>query len=343
LIESYSQIGLLEIGAEASTVDAAVVEYPMGPAFDVSYALNPDSVLLPLARSWGLTSAIVAPRSGNDLFAGWGALLQLGPGATLQAGLSAPRLALFGNMGTSASVFVGGSRAALLVKLRQSLKAARRYNASRYVADERGYTSADMAALKVWLSSGTPLALQVDQAHQISQALVLARELRFPLIIIGGAEAWKVANELAAADVPVVIDPMENIPLGFDRLGARLDNAALLHQAGVRIAFTAENSHNAAWIRQGAGIAVANGLPFDVALAAITATPAAIWGLENLGSLARGKRADLVIWSGDPLEVTSHAERVMIGGQWQSLATRAGRLRDRYRDLSNTTTPYGYR
>ena len=175
------------------------------------------------------------------------------------------------------------------------------------------------------------------------QAIKLAQDFKFPLIIVSGAEAWKVAPQLAAADVPVVLDAMANIPIDFDALGARLENAALLHKAGVRIALTSENTHNAGWIRQGGGVAVANGLPFSAALDAITSGPAKIWGLTDRGELARGKVADLVVWSGDPLEVTTHAERVMIDGNWTSLETRQSRLLERYRDLSNKVTPYGYR
>ena len=109
------------------------------------------------------------------------------------------------------------------------------------------------------------------------------------------------------------------------------------------IAFRSENTHNASWIRQGGGIAVANGLPYEAALAAITHNPAAIWGLDDRGSLTKGKTADLVIWSGDPLEVTTHAERVMIDGQWMELDNRQDRLLERYRDLSNDATTFGYR
>ena len=143
--------------------------------------------------------------------------------------------------------------------------------------------------------------------------------------------------------MPVVLAALDNIPTDFDRLGARLDNAVLLHNAGVQIAFRSENTHNAGWIRQGGGIAVANGLPYEAALAAMTRGPATIWGLEDRGSLAKGKTADLVIWSGDPLEVTTLAERVMIDGQWMELDNRQDRLLERYRDLSNDATPFGYR
>jgi imidazolonepropionase-like amidohydrolase len=157
-------------------------------------------------------------------------------------------------------------------------------------------------------------------------------------VIVGGAQAWQVAGQLAAARVPVVLDPLVNLPGSFDQLGASLENAARLHAAGVRIAFTNLNdgTHNARKVRQAAGVAVANGLPWDAALAALTASPAEIFGLgKDYGRIAPGYAADLVLWSGDPLEVTTFAEQVWIEGRPQSMRSRQTELRDRYRPRTN--------
>jgi len=343
LIVSDSQLGVVEIGAESTTRDSAVEEFSMGPAFELRYALNPASVLFGTTRASGITTAVVSPRAANDPLAGTGLAISLRNTLDPSALILSDRLAMFGGVGPKHANYVGGSRGALVVRLREALAAAKRYNPTRYTADDNGYTSSDMAALKRWLSSGAPLALEVNQASQILQAIALADEFDLKLIVIGGVEGWKVARELAAADVPVVLDPMDNIPVDFDRLGARLDNAALLHKAGVVIAFRSENTHNAGWIRQGGGIAVANGLPFEAAITAITSAPAQIWGLKKRGAVTRGNVADLVLWSGDPLEVTTHAERVMIDGVWMSLDSRQERLLERYRDIGNTVTPFGFR
>ena len=340
LIDSVSQLGLVEISMVANSNDARVSDFPMGPGFDVQYALNSRSQLFPVARWAGVTRSIVAPQTGVDPLAGFGAAV-----STLAGGpaLMKAQIALFGDIGTTGAGFTGGSRAALLVRLRASLAAARRFNAGQTHSEPGEYSRSDLLALKSWLASRTPLALHVNQASQIEQALALARDFRLPLIVLGGAEAWRVAPALAAAEVPVVLEPMANLPAGFDRLGARLDNAALLHRAGVRIALSAGETHNPPWLRQGAGVAAANGLPYGAALDAITRAPAEIWRLDRLGVLEPGARADLVVWSGDPLEVMSHAQRVMSDGVWQPTATRAERLRERYRDLSDQAVPFGFR
>src|SRR5690606_3863776 len=152
--------------------------------------------------------------------------------------------------------------------------------------------------------------------------------------IHGGAEAWLVADDLARADIPVIVDPFTNLPDRFERLAARADNAALLHRAGVRIAIAPApgtvDAHPARPVLQLAGNAVANGLPWDAAFAAVSRGPAEIFGAPNLGRLERNYLADVVIWDGDPLEVMAAPVAVFIEGQEQPLSSRQTRLRDRY-------------
>jgi imidazolonepropionase-like amidohydrolase len=134
--------------------------------------------------------------------------------------------------------------------------------------------------------------------------------------------------------VPVILNALDNLPASFDRLGARLDNAKLLHQAGVRIAFSIGDGHMARKNRQLAGIAVAHGLPWEAALAAITSGAADIFGIgAGHGRIERGQAADLVLWSGDPLEVTSVAEQVWIAGRAIEMRSRQTELAERYLDL----------
>jgi imidazolonepropionase-like amidohydrolase len=350
LIESMSQLGLVEISGEGTTVDGRVRTINMGsdvpaerfrsgPGFDIQYAINADSTLLPVNRMEGVTRAIIAPEPGNDPLSGWGAAIRLGGSDVL----THPRLALFGAVGAYSAGFVGGSRSALIQRLRMALEEAAEFRPARYRSEHGDYTRQDMAALRNFLRAGVPLVLTVHRANEIRQVLALAQEHELRLIIHGGAEAWKEAQALAAADVPVIVDVLDNRPVSFDQLGARLDNAVILHDAGVPVMFTAENSHNARLLRQVAGNAVAEGMPWSAVLAGITRLPAQRFNLgAGTGTITRGAPADLVIWNGDPLELTTWAERVMIDGAWQPLESRQTRLLQRYRTLEGDE-PYGYR
>lgn len=350
LIEPVSQLGLVEISGEITTVDGlvttstigdeAVVErYRLGPAFDVQYAVNADSVLLPVNRVEGVTRSIVAPAPGNDPLSGWAAGIRLADDDVV----THPRVALFGSIGAQSAQFVGGSRGAVVQRLRMAFTEAADFRPGRYRAGEGDYTRHDMAALAEFLRADVPLVLTVHRANEIRQALALARDFDLGLIIHGGSEAWKVADDLAAADVPVILDVLDNLPVSYDQLGARLDNATILWQAGVPVMFTAEDSHNARLLRQIAGNAVAEGMPWAEVLAGVTRRPAERFGLAaGTGTITEGAPADLVIWTGDPLELTTWAERVMIDGEWMSMETRQTRLLERYRTLEGEE-PYGYR
>ena len=352
LVEPYSQLGLIEVSGEATTVDAqvstatvggsaapVVAAYRLGPAFDVQYAINPDSTLLPVNRIGGITRAVVAPLPGNDPLSGWGAAISLGDGEVL----SVPKIAMFGAVGAGSAGYVGGSRSAVIQRLRLAFERARSFRPGRFQDEEGGYTRLELEALAAFLGSDAPLVLSVHRANEIREAIALARDFDLNLVIHGGAEAWKVADALAAAEVPVVLDVLANLPVSYDQLGARLDNATLLHEAGVTVLLTAEETHNARLLRQIAGNAVAEGLPWGVALAAVTRRPAEVFGLaEGAGTIVGGAPADLVIWNGDPLELTTWAERVMIGGRWQPMESRQTRLLERYRSLEGDR-PFGYR
>ena len=190
--------------------------------------------------------------------------------------------------------------------------------------------AAGREAMARYLSGGR-VVFQVDRAADILGVVSFARRNGMKPVISGGSEAWVVAKELAQADVAVILDPLKDLPCDFDHLGASLDNAARLQRAGVRIAFSSGDSHNARLIRQLAGIAVAHGLPWESALAAISANPAEIAGLgATRGHIAVGQVADLVLWSGDPLEVTTLADQVWINGRPIEMRSRQTELRDRY-------------
>jgi hypothetical protein len=194
-------------------------------------------------------------------------------------------------------------------------------------------TPAGREVLARYLAGDGRVVFGVQRAADIMRLLRWSRRHGLRIAIAGGAEAWQVAPALAAANVPVFVDPLLNLPGDFDRLGATLENAARLRAAGVQVGFTqsGDASHNARKIRQLAGNAVANGLRWEDGLAGLTRVPADTFGVgAELGSIAVGKRADLVLWSGDPLEVSTVALQVWLDGRATSMRSRQTELRDRY-------------
>ncbi|WP_380876080.1 amidohydrolase [Sphingomonas sp. DBB INV C78] len=346
LFKAATQIGLTEVTAARETNDQAVATGPLGAAFDVEYSVNPNSTLVAQARADGVVEAMVYPGgSAGAPFSGRGALLHLVEGEDI---LDRPQAALFVAVGTATSGKVGGSRAAQWSLLRNALDEARL--GAALDPRERLLNRLDRASITPVIERRVPLVISADRESDIRQAIGLAKEYNIRIVILGGAEAWRVAPLLAARRIPVIVDPMLNLPLNFDQLGSRLDNAALLAKAGVTVAFTVPGfgihlSYNAgSALREGAGIAVANGLPYADGLRAITLGGAQIWGDEDHhGSIAAGKLADLVIWDGDPLEPASGPAIVLLGGKPVSLVTRQTELRDRYRPGRDDALPPAYR
>lgn len=348
LMSGGTQLGLLEIASLADTVDYTLASGTLGAAFDVQYALNPNSTLLQLALGDGLTRAVTYPDgSAVAPFMGQGALLRLAPPADL---LDRAGVAMFVKTGGLAVGGVGGSRSAAWILLRNALDEARRYRPVKGVSGPRDQllSRLDAEALQPVVAGRMPLAVVADRESDIRQAIRLHDDLDLPVIVFGGAEAWRVAADLAARGIPLVLDPTLNLPASFDAMGARLDNAAILQRAGVRIAFSVSalhRSYNAGnGARLGAGLAVANGLPWIEGLRALTSGPAAIFGIDKrYGTLQCGMEADLVIWDGDPLEPASAAVQVWVRGAAVSLESRASELARRYSPLERHDLPPAYR
>ena len=334
-IESYSQLGLVEIWAEETTVDSQVEEHSVGPSLDVSYAINPASTLFAVNRMGGVTRAVVAPTPVNDPLAGLGATIRLGSDSVLVES----RVALFGDVTPSAADFIGGSRAALLQRLNDVFDEAVRFVPNRYRAEGNDYSRQDLAALKKFLRSGKPLVLRVDRAVDILRSIEVAKSHELRLIVLGGAEAWKVRDSLAATSTAVVLNTSANLPVSFDFLGSRLDNAALLQEVSVDVLYAGSESHNSRNIRQLAGNAVAHGVPWYDAIDSLTRKAALTWNMPQAGALRIGAIGDVVVWSGDPLEVTTWAEAVVIEGELMRMGSRQTRLFERYGFLIE---PFGY-
>jgi imidazolonepropionase-like amidohydrolase len=335
LMPPVSHLGLMEVGAASETVDhtAKSAQAP-GAAFDVQRAINPRSAQIQLARTDGVTRAVTHPGgSSTPTFDGLGALLRLFGGDDV---LERAHVGVFATIGARNAHSTVGSRAAQWQLLRSALDTAKLNLTAAATSANR---PPETLALERVLNGSTPLAINTHRASDVREAARLARDYKLRVVVIGGAEAWMVADELATADVAVVLNPTSNLPWSFDELGSRLDNAALLHKAGVTIAVNVGGvqSYNAgASIREGAGLAVANGLPYVEGLRAIISAPAAIWGVsDRFGTLEAGKDADLVIWDGDPLEPTTAPIAVLVAGKEVLRITHQSALRDRYLPLIN--------
>jgi imidazolonepropionase-like amidohydrolase len=334
LFGGISHLGIEEIGLEPSAEDYALHLGTMRPEFDVTPAFNPETVILAINMMGGITFAVVAPSSEAGGRGGHGGTIIAGQGAVAQLdGVIAPKSrALFVDFGGDANSLSGGSRAAQFMLFQQAVGEVRSPK-SLLPNDQRLLTPAGRQVLEEYLNGSAPVVFDVDRASDILQVLALAKREKIHAIIKGGTEAWRVAPELAAAHVPVVLNPLDDLPSTFDTVGATLENAARLNKAGVKIAFSLDDPqpHNIRKVRQTAGVAVAHGLPWEAGLAALTSNPAEIFGIgARNGSLARGRPADLVLWSGDPLDVTSLPEKVFIEGREQSMQSRQTLLRDRY-------------
>lgn len=337
LFAGVSGIGIEEVSAEASANDSALAfgasapqAAQMRPEFDVTLAYNPRSSLLPVARMGGLSFTQLAAGSGpgGSIIAGQGGLVRLDGGFD---GIPfAEQRALFINLGGNLAALSGNSRAGAYMLLAQAISEAR--SAPPAGSANTLLTPAGRSSLAGYFGHGRVL-VGVDRAADILRVIDIAKREKLDIVLVGAAEGWLVASQLAAAKVPVLIDGLENLPASFDSLTASLENAARLHAAGVAVGFSqrGDASHNARKIRQLAGNAVANGLPWDAALAGLTAVPAKALGVDDrIGSIAVGKLADLVLWSGDPLELTSSARQVWLAGKAMAMQSRQTQLRDRY-------------
>ena len=323
-----TEIGIEEVSGESSTVDAAVTleDQPMRPEFDVTLAYNPASVVIPVARVEGIGFTLLAAATGGSFIAGQGGVMRL-DGSADPVG---PR-ALFVRLGGGASELSGKSRAAQWMLLDQMVAEAR----GRVPVDSPHalLTPAGRATLARYLAGNGRIVVAVNRAADIRQLLRWAARQNVRVAIAGGAEAWQLAPQLAQARIPVFVDALVDLPSSFDQIGATLSNAALLQAAGVEVAFSqsGDDSHNARKMRQLAGNAVANGLPWEAGLAGLTRVPAQALGVgDRLGSIAVGRSADLVLWSGDPLDVIHTARQVWLGGRAMPMRSRQTELRERY-------------
>ena len=350
-VNSSTQLGVQEIAAVSNTQDASARGRDnIAAAFTVWEGLNPNSVLLAPARKEGITSFVIIPTGG--LVAGQAALVDVVPGTTTDMIIRAP-VAMIAEIGDPQSAGLG-SRGELIVKLRELLEDTKYFQAHRDAFDRaqtRPFSASrlDLQAMIPVVEGRLPLLVTVDRESDIDASIRMARDYNIKLIIGGGAEAWMMADKLAAARVPVLTGAMNNIPAGFAALGQRQENPGLLRKAGVGVALIGnagggdEEAFNVRNLKQEAGNAVSYGMTWDDALRSVTLAPAEFFGAaDRVGSLQPGREGNVVVWSGDPFEFTTRAEHVFVRGHEYNEKTRQDLLIERYRNLPgshNTPSP----
>jgi imidazolonepropionase-like amidohydrolase len=347
LFTPIGSLGLVEVGFSAGPLDMMQRGDEFTASFDIADAYNPRSTLIAVNRIEGVTRAIITPSPGypdesgsfGSVLAGLAAMVNLGGG---NDSLERRAIAMMVSLGQSGSSLAGGSRAGALLTLRGALDEALSYGNNPGEREDYKLSPPDLNALQGVLSGHVPLYVRVDRASDILVLINLVADYGVRAIIVGGSEAWMVADELAAENIPVVLAPQDILPGNFDRINARRESAVMLADAGVTIAFADGQSqtHNARNITQSAGNAVAYGLSYEAALQAITLAPAQIFGVaDRVGSIEAGKEADVVIWPADPLELTSYPEQVFIKGNAVEMTSRQTLLRDRYLQTGSDTPP----
>lgn len=331
LVETATHLGLVEIDQEPQTDDFSVGADPgvaVSSAVRVSDAYNPRSVSIPVTRMEGVTEAVVSPSGG--LVSGQSAWVQLAGGTQAEAVVE-------GDVAVHASFGVAPSRAEDLRNLRDLLALARRWPSVRATWQPgmlpQGIEPTDLDMLAPVLDRRVPLIIGADRASDIEALIRFAGEEKIRLVLEGGAEGWLLADALAKAQIGVIVNPYVYGAGGFDDLQGRPDNAALLQKAGVLVMVSSFSTQNARTLRQVAGNAVRDGLDHDAAIRALTETPAVVFGRADRGRIATGMAADLVLWSGDPLELSTTVDAEWIGGRRIELVSRQTDLLKKYRTL----------
>lgn len=349
LFAAYSNLGLGEWGLDAEANDETTRDnFPLSAALDATDAFNSTSSLIAINRAGGVTRAVTAPEPGSKLFGGQAAVVDL---SGRIASVTQARAAQNAVLGYAGAARAGDSRLGAFAVMRGYLDETKAYAANprdyKSRARDNDMTFADLAALVPVVEGRQPMIVAVDSAVDIRGLIRLKTDYGVNVIVLGGTEAWRVARELAATNIPVILDPAANLPGSYEDLGSTLANAARLQSAGVKIALYNPDggaTHNLRLLTQQAGNAVAHGLPYEAALAALTVNPATMYGLgDRLGSIEPGKAGDVVVWDGDPLEVTTRAVAVFIDGRAMSMQNRQTRMRERYKSLERGDLPFAYR
>ena len=339
-----TQIGIVEIGALSVTRDDESSIYNIG--FSIHDAFNPNSVLIPWNRANGITSAITLPRNTSSPIGGLGSFFILDSKLDIS---SEADVAMIGRLGGSGS----SSRSESLALIDDILSFASSLDKKNMLTDASideiiddssiasymDFKPRDVKALYRLFNDDLPIIIKSHRASDILKLIELKNTYDLNLIIMGAQEASLVVDKIAESKIPLIVNPINNIPNSFDELASNINMTSMLEKAGITLMFNVSRSHNYHLIRQGAGVAVANGMSYGGAIKALTSNVAETFNLKNRGSIKVGNIADIVVWEDDPLEPSSMPEKVIINGIDTDLTTRSTRLRDRYiRDLEKPNT-----
>lgn len=354
LVSGFSRVGLVEVPAVKETNDSRQ-RSPFSAAIDVAPAINPLANPIAISRTAGVTRAVVVPVAGTSIFAGQGAVVDLGADMNPITKARAFQYVEFGETGAEEA---GGSRAATVLTFRTMLREAQEFAKAPASYDGRSKDAllnrVDAEALVPVVTGAMPLMVHAESGRDILTVLSLKQD--FPalkLIIAGAAEGWMVAREIAAAKVPVIAGGLDDLPASFEKLAATQSNVGRMVKAGVAVSMGLMDRDEGLQLRlatQQAGNMVAlnkvpgaTGLSWGQALRTITSAPAEAMGLgDRIGSLKAGKAGDVVIWDGDPLEMTSAPVAVWIDGVQQPIENRQTKLRDRYATPTEGALPKAY-
>lgn len=330
-IATVNQLGLVEVGAVAGSRDAG--EEKAGIDFDASLAFNPRSSLIPYARKGGVTRDLITPYGGDSIFAGLASVVDLS--GSFESVLK-KQAALVVHLGERSK----GSRAFTLQTLINKLDEHQTKASKEAKKDDAKPSAEDKIMAKV-LKGDMPLLISVSRASDIVELIKVKQQFGVNIVLNGAQDAVVVKDRIAKAGIPVLISAMDNLPGSFDSLHASLNNAGILEKAGVKVLLTVggDASHNVYQLRYDAGNAVSYGMSQQGALKAMTSNVADVFGI-NAGSLEVGKAADVVMWSNDPFELSSHVNKMFINGVEVSTESRQDKLRERYTTESNMPRAY---
>jgi imidazolonepropionase-like amidohydrolase len=352
LISSNTEIGLVEIGAVRASRDMAEIGR-INPNVRAQVAVNPESELIPVLRANGITLAVSAPSGG--LISGTSALMMMDGWTWEDMTLRAP-LALYVNWpsmrdnlpspATTNEEEQKKEQGSALKELMTAFHDARAYMTAKKAETEKGvpYHNTDLRweSMIPVLEAKIPVVVWADEIRQIQAAVAWAEQENIRIIIGGGYDAWRVADLLKKKDIPVLAGGIHRLPA---RRSEEYDDPytlpARLHQAGIRFAIiTAGSAAHERNLPFQAGTAAAYGLPKDIALRAVTLSPAEIFGVaDRVGSLEAGKDATLILTTGDPLEITTTILTEYIQGRKVDLTSKHTILYEKYKEKYRRVKP----